>query len=221
MTIILLCSIYENKEVRKQYFLHMIYVPWLNINSVYIEWRQEYNSIIMTNLNALKDNDLSDAAKNITGNSFYNLINLDTCVYMSWNPCHLIPDTDPCDPDPCAHGSCTRVGNGYICKCYSGYSGSTCSGSFIDNQALNKRYWHLQIICMQLCWIRQRMYGRTNSYNQTCIKKSHLRKIKRGPSRQVTYYMRFNSYEIVCNGTRKCNSRFGQRECDLLRQVTY
>ena len=152
---------------------------------------------------------------------FYNLINLDACVYMSWNPCHLIPDTDPCDPDPCAHGRCKRVGNGYICKCYYGYSGSTCSGSCIDKQALNKRYWHLQVICMQLCWICQRMYWRTNSYNQTCIKRSNLRKIKRGPSRQVTYYMRFNSYEIVCNRTRKCNFRFGQRECDLLRQMTY
>jgi hypothetical protein len=46
----------------------------------------------MTNLNALKDNDLSDAAKNITGNSFYNLINLDTCVYISVNIVYLRPD---------------------------------------------------------------------------------------------------------------------------------
>ena len=52
----------------------MIYVPCLYINSVYIEWRQEYNSIIMTNLNVLKNNDLSDAAKNIKPNIFFIIL---------------------------------------------------------------------------------------------------------------------------------------------------
>ena len=73
-----------------------------------------------------------DAAKNIKRNSFYNLIKLATCVYLFWDPCHVISDTDPCDPDPCAHGRCKPVGTGYRCKCYSGYSGSTCTGNVSD-----------------------------------------------------------------------------------------
>jgi hypothetical protein len=62
------------------------------------------------------------------------LIEWDAAMFMRGsvsllNSSHHIVDTDPCNPDPCSHGRCKRVGTDYRCKCYSGYSGSTCSGN--------------------------------------------------------------------------------------------
>lgn len=62
------------------------------------------------------------------------LIEWDAAMFMRGsvsllNSPYRIVDTDPCNPDPCSHGRCKRVGTGYRCKCFSGYSGSTCSGN--------------------------------------------------------------------------------------------
>jgi hypothetical protein len=46
------------------------------------------------------------------------------------------------------------------------------------------------------------LYG-NSIYSQTCIKKSPLGPRKRGLIRQVTFYKRFNSYDILYDRTRK------------------
>ena len=40
---------------------------------------------------------------------------------------------DPCSTNPCEHGSCTPVGDGFQCHCHSGWTGHLCdsSNSFI------------------------------------------------------------------------------------------
>ena len=57
-----------------------------------------------------------------------NLIKVATHPYFTSRQCYLILETDPCNPNPCPRGRCKIVGNSYSCKCYSSYSGSTCSG---------------------------------------------------------------------------------------------
>ena len=59
---------------------------------------------------------------------YLNFIKLATHQYFTSRQCYLILETDPCNPNPCPHGRCNVIGNSYSCKCYSGYSGSTCSG---------------------------------------------------------------------------------------------
>ncbi|KZS21868.1 Tolloid 2-like protein, partial [Daphnia magna] len=34
---------------------------------------------------------------------------------------------DPCSPNPCVYGTCSRVGNEFRCDCQAGYAGQTCS----------------------------------------------------------------------------------------------
>lgn len=31
---------------------------------------------------------------------------------------------DPCSPNPCVYGTCSRVGNEFRCDCQAGYAGS-------------------------------------------------------------------------------------------------
>lgn len=44
-------------------------------------------------------------------------------------------DSNPCNPNPCHHGTCTPTGYGddYTCTCHNGYSGSICAGNTYDN----------------------------------------------------------------------------------------
>lgn len=34
---------------------------------------------------------------------------------------------NPCNPTPCDHGICLRNGTGYMCICYSRYTGTNCN----------------------------------------------------------------------------------------------
>ena len=38
----------------------------------------------------------------------------------------LLTDINECASDPCIHGNCTDVVNGYICSCELGYEGTHC-----------------------------------------------------------------------------------------------
>ena len=39
---------------------------------------------------------------------------------------HCITAIDPCLFNPCVHGSCSNLGNDYMCTCHTGYIGKDC-----------------------------------------------------------------------------------------------
>jgi hypothetical protein len=47
-------------------------------------------------------------------------------IAWTYNIAMCVLDYDPCNPNPCTHGTCTTSSGSVQCSCHSGYSGATC-----------------------------------------------------------------------------------------------
>jgi hypothetical protein len=77
-------------------------------------------------------------------------------IAWTYNIAMCVLDYDPCNPNPCTHGTCTTSSGSVQCSCHSGYSGATCG---------------------KHCWFDPHLYDRwqlRNTYNAHAYTLTHL-----------------------------------------------
>ena len=57
---------------------------------------------------------------------------------------------EPCSPNPCVFGTCSRVGVGFQCTCQAGYAGKTFIGKYFETKLSCNIS---QVNCATFLWI--------------------------------------------------------------------